>query len=222
MSASPGLRRTGHAGARGEDRAHVVGPEPPELRRPVRWRRRAASWPWAAFRAHSSSRSPASVVDPAAAAPLMKASAAGPRAQKAFSDAVFGRTARRGHGLRPAVVVVEIEVSPRGDEVVAGDDLTEVEDFDHGLFDQEPDVAPMWSYRHRVAGRAEADTAQPVDLSVHDLADFRAKRRRARRARAARSRVARPGRPDLRVQCRVHLLAPCSGLLVGSGKVCDR
>jgi hypothetical protein len=35
-------------------------------------------------------------VCPAAAAPVMNASATGPRAQNSFSAAVFGRTARRG------------------------------------------------------------------------------------------------------------------------------
>ena len=38
---------------------------------------------------------------PRAAAHLMKDSAAGPRVQKAFSDAVFGRTARVGMGRGP-------------------------------------------------------------------------------------------------------------------------
>ena len=40
-------------------------------------------------------------VFPAAAAPVMNASATGPNAQNAFSAAVLGRTARRGAGRGP-------------------------------------------------------------------------------------------------------------------------
>jgi hypothetical protein len=49
----------------------------------------------------SSARSVPSRVLPAAAAPVMNASATGPSEQNAFSAAVFGRTARRGAGRGP-------------------------------------------------------------------------------------------------------------------------
>ena len=51
---------------------------------------------WAASMAHSSARSAANEVTPLAAAPLMNSSATGPRAQKACSASVLGRTARAG------------------------------------------------------------------------------------------------------------------------------
>ena len=59
------------------------------------------SRPWMASSWHRSSRSRASPVIPWAAAPLMKATAAGPREQKAFSAALLGRTARWGRGRGP-------------------------------------------------------------------------------------------------------------------------
>ena len=83
-----------------EDRAHVVGPEPPEGDGPFEGGEEHLFAVGGLQRA-SSSRSPASEVMPRAAAPLMKASAAGPRAQKAFSAAVLGRTARVGMGRGP-------------------------------------------------------------------------------------------------------------------------
>ena len=74
--------------------------------------------PWAASIWASSSRSPLSEVIPWAAAPLMKDSAAGPRAQNAFSAGVLGRTARVGMRPGPAIVLVENGRLTRGDEVV--------------------------------------------------------------------------------------------------------
>ena len=63
----------------------------------------ARNWasPWAARRVFSSASSVPSRVLPAAAAPVMNASATGPSAQNSFSAAVFGRTARRGVGRGP-------------------------------------------------------------------------------------------------------------------------
>ena len=60
-----------------------------------------ASSPWAARSVFSSASSGPSRVCPAAAAPVMNASAVGPSAQNAFSAAVLGRTARRGAGRGP-------------------------------------------------------------------------------------------------------------------------
>ena len=62
---------------------------------------RKACSPCAAARVFSSASSAPSRVLPAAAAPVMNASAIGPSAQNAFSATVFGRTARRGAGRGP-------------------------------------------------------------------------------------------------------------------------
>jgi hypothetical protein len=59
------------------------------------------SRPWAAARVLSSANSGPSRVFPAAAAPVMNASAVSPCAQNVFSAMVFGRTARRGAGRGP-------------------------------------------------------------------------------------------------------------------------
>ena len=101
----------------------------------------------------------------------MKDSAAGPRAQNAFSAAVLGRTAACGHGPGPAIVLVENGRLTRGDEVVVGDDLAQEDDQDPAVLGDELDLAADVDGGHRVAGRAEAHAAEPVDLAHDELAD---------------------------------------------------
>jgi hypothetical protein len=62
---------------------------------------RKSGSPCAARSVFSSASSAPRRVFPAAAAPVMNASATGPSAQKSFSAAVLGRTARRGLGRGP-------------------------------------------------------------------------------------------------------------------------
>ena len=92
--------RAGNPGARRQDRAHVAGPEPAELDRPPEGGHEGL---FAVGRLHGAQLGEvaARVVTPRAAAPLMNASATGPRAQNACSAGVLGRTARAGSGRGP-------------------------------------------------------------------------------------------------------------------------
>ena len=84
----------------------------------------SGSVPWAASRVRISPISVASLVTPAAAAPVRNASATGPNARNAFSAAVLGRAARRGRvRARAAVVVVDDAGLTRRDQRVFGVDL---------------------------------------------------------------------------------------------------
>ena len=87
--------------------------------------------------------------------------------------------AHRAPRCRPRSPVVGVfdRGLPGSDDGVAGHDLTEVENLEVAAFDQEPKRGADEVDRDRVAGRAEADTAQPVDLSLHELSHLRAKRR---------------------------------------------
>ncbi len=100
MSASPGpLGRGTPVPAARIERTSPARNRPNSTARPMA--ATSASLPWAASRSHSSTRSPARVVTPRAAAPLMNASATGPRAQNATSAGVLALTARVGSGLGP-------------------------------------------------------------------------------------------------------------------------
>ena len=101
MSASPGRVGRGDAGARGEDRADVGGTEPTEGDGPFeRGDQGVVGRGRLEGRRGRRGHLRASVI-PAAAAALMNASAAGPRAQNAISAVVLGRTARAGAGRAP-------------------------------------------------------------------------------------------------------------------------
>lgn len=70
----------------------------------------------------------ASLVTPAAAAALMKASPTSPKSQMARSASVRGRGWRRGGRRRPAVVLVLYRRLTGGDQVVGGHHLAEVQE----------------------------------------------------------------------------------------------
>jgi hypothetical protein len=92
----PGRARAGHAEAGLQDGADVTGFPPSERDRSFPALRVTAASPWAAVRAFRSASSGPRRVWPAAAAPAMNASAAGPSAQNCCSATVLGRIARTG------------------------------------------------------------------------------------------------------------------------------
>ncbi len=52
-----------------------------------------------------------------------------------------------------------------------GDDRTEGDDLDPAVANPDLDLAADVAGGHRVAGRAEPDAAEPVDLADHELGD---------------------------------------------------
>ena len=100
MRASPGAAGRGTPVPGRDDRAHVVGPEAPEGGGPFEGGEEDLC-AVGGFHLGQLVEVTLERGDPRAAAPLMKDSAAGPRAQNAFSAEVFGRTARVGIGRGP-------------------------------------------------------------------------------------------------------------------------
>ena len=70
-------------------------------------------------------------------------------------------------------MLVENRRLTRGDEVVCGDDLAQEDDQDPPVLGHQLDLAADVDGGHRVAGRAEAHAAEPVDLAHDELADGR-------------------------------------------------
>ena len=175
-----------------------------------------------ASRVESSSRSRARPVIPWAAAPLMKASATGPRAQKVFSAVRLGPDQAAWHRSRPSVVVVVDGGLTRGNDQMLGDDLAQEHHLDHSVSDAQADLSADVVVRHRVAGRAEPDAAQLVHLAGDDLADLGPQGGQVAEQLPLGFQPLGGDGTDLRVDDSVHLVAPEPGLRVGTGQIGDR
>jgi hypothetical protein len=55
---------------------------------------------------------------------------------------------------------------------MGGHDLAQEDDEDHAVLGHQLDLATDVDIGHRVAGRAEADAAESVDLAHHQFADL--------------------------------------------------
>ena len=106
----------------------------------------------------------------------------------------------------------------RGDEVVLGHDLAQEDDQDPAVLGDELDLAADVDGGHRVAGRAEAHTAEPVDLAHDQLADAGPQLgQRPHQLELFDQSLGGDG-TDLRVHDGVHLVAPGQPLLVGPAR----
>jgi hypothetical protein len=102
------------------------------------------------------------------------------------------------------------------------DDLIAGHNSDDTVTDPQLDGGADVIGRDRVAGRAEPDTTEPVDLADRDLADLGSQRRqRAQQGLLGHQAVGGNG-ADLGVHLGVDLLAPDPGSGVGAGQVSDR
>ena len=124
-----------------------------------------------------------------------------------------------GHGPRPSVVVVAHSRLTRGDEVVTGDDLAQEDGGHRAVRHHQLDLAADVGRRHRVAGRAEPDTAEPVDLAEDDLADPGPERRQVAEQFTLDQQPFGGDGTDLGVHLGVDLCTPRHSLGVGVSEV---
>ena len=127
----------------------------------------------------------------------------------------------RGHGTGPAIVLVENGGLTRGNEEMLSHNLAQEHHENSAVLGDQLDLATDVDVGHRIAGRAEADTAESIDLAHHQLSDLGSQQREgAHQFTLFVQAIERDG-TDLRVQDGVHLVAPEQAFGVGAGEVGD-
>ena len=122
-------------------------------------------------------------------------------------------------GSWPAEVVVEDGGLPGGNEGVVGNDLTVVDHAHPAIDDLDLQAMADQGHGHRVAGRAEPDAGQLVDLAHGAASDLRAQRWQCRKELPLGGEPLGGYGGNLAVDRPVDLAAPGLRISVGSGQV---